>query len=144
MPHAEKPVARYDNRSLLGQRLLAVLLSCAFVALMGAILLTLTKRAFNGDPTASVTGFTVVSDREVAVRFAVAKRTGSRAFCIVRARGQDGSEVGRDVAEVDPVGGAESELRTEFQLATTARAVTGEVQGCSSQPISKAVDPDHH
>lgn len=144
MPHAADLPARYDQRSRLGQRALAVLLSIAFVALMAAILVTLTRKAFNGNPTASVTGFSVVSDREVAVRFAVRKKAGDRVFCIVRARGRDGSEVGRDVAEVDPVGGRAREVRSEFQLATTGRAVTGEVQGCSSRPISKSVDPNHH
>mgnify|MGYP000294721723 CR=1 FL=1 len=69
MPHVADLPARYDQRSRLGQRALAVLLSIAFVALMAAILVTLTTKAFNENPTAAVTGFSVVSDREVAVRF---------------------------------------------------------------------------
>jgi uncharacterized protein (DUF58 family) len=144
MPLVATRTGRYDKPRLLGQRLLAIFLSLAFLAMMAAIIVTLTTRAFNGDPKASVTGFTVVSDREVTVRFSVRKRAGSRAFCIVRARGLDGSEVGRDVAEVDPEGNSDKELRTAFSLATTGRAVTGEVAGCSSSAISKVVDPDHH
>lgn len=144
MSHAGTQATRYDKGSRVPARVLAVLLSVAFGALMTALLVTLAKRAFNTDPKAAVTGFSVVSDREVAVRFAVRKRPGDRAFCIVRARGRDGTEVGRDVAEVDPVGAPAKEVRSEFSLATTGRAVTGEVQGCSPRPISKAVDRDHH
>ena len=144
MPLVAAPAGRYDKPRLLGQRLLAVFLSLAFLALMAAIIVTLTTRAFNGEPKASVTSFTIDSDREVTVRFSVRKRAGSRAFCIVRARGRDGSEVGRDIAEVDRTGSSDKELSTEFSLATAGRAVTGEVAGCSSSPISKVVDPDHH
>lgn len=60
---------RYNQRSRLDQRTLAVLLSIALVARMAVILVTLTRKAFNGNPTATVTGFSVVSGREVAVRF---------------------------------------------------------------------------
>jgi hypothetical protein len=144
VPDVVGPAARYDKPRLLGQRVLAVILSLAFVALVTAIVVTLTKRAFSGNPTASVTGYSVVSDGEVSIRFTVQKRAGDRAFCIVRARGLDGSEVGRDVAAVDPDGLPEKSVRTEFSLTTSGRAVTGEVAGCSSKPISKAVDPDHH
>ena len=136
---------RYDGRrSLVAHRVLAVLLSIGFVTLVVLIVGTLTKRAFNGEPAATVSGFSVVSENSVKVRFDVRKRPGGRAYCIVRARGQDGSEVGKDVAEVDEVGRPDKKVRTEFELATTATAVTGEVAGCSSKPISKEVDPDHH
>ena len=131
-------------RSLVAHRVLAVLLSIAFVALVALVVGTLMKRAFTGEPTATVSGFTVVSEKSVTVRFNVRKKAGGRAYCIVRARGRDGSEVGKDVAEVDTVGGPEKSLRSEFRLATSTSAVTGEVAGCSSRPISKVVDPDHH
>lgn len=132
---------RYDGRrSLVAQRALAVLLSIGFVTLVVLIVGTLTKRAFDGQPSATVSGFTVVSDSAVTVRFDVVKKAGGRAYCIVRARGSDGREVGRDVAEVDAAGAPEREVQAEFTLATTARAVTGEVAGCSSEPISKPPD----
>ena len=141
----EQSTPRYDSdRSLVGQRVLAVLLTICFVSLVVLIIGTLMQRAFNGEPTANVSGFTVVSDAAVNVRFDVRKKPGSQAYCIVRARGRDGSEVGRDVAAVDPVGSPKESVRTDFELATTTTAVTGEVAGCSSRPISKEVDPDHH
>lgn len=123
---------------------LAVLLSIGFVTLVVLIVGTLMKRTFDGEPKATVSGFTVISDAAVTVRFDVRKKAGGRAYCIVRARGRDGSEVGRDVAEVDTIGSAGKQVRTEFALATTMQAVTGEVAGCSSEPISKKLDPDHH
>lgn len=136
---------RYDSRrTLVAHRVLAVLLSIGFVTLVVLIVGTLMKRAFDGQPTATVSGFTVVSDSAVTVRFDVRKQAGERAYCIVRARGRDGSEVGKDVAEVDTVGGPEKDVRAEFELATMAKAVTGEVAGCSSEPISKEVGSDHH
>lgn len=136
---------RYDSRRpLVAHRVLAVLLSIAFVTLVVLIIGTLMKRAFDGEPKATVSGFTVVSEDAVTVRFDVRKKAGGRAYCILRARGRDGAEVGKDVAEVDAAGGPSKDVRTEFRLATTATAVTGEVAGCSSKPISKAVDPNHH
>lgn len=143
--HPEPLGPRYDSRrSLVAHRVLAVLLSIGFVTLVLLIVGTLMKRAFNGEPSATVSGFTVVSDKAVTVRFQVRKKPGGRAYCIVRARGRDGSEVGKDVAEVDATGVPDKNVRAEFELATSTTAVTGEVAGCSSKPISKAVDPDHH
>lgn len=135
---------RYDSPASWQQRMLAVALSILFVAFVGTVVVTLTGRAFSGEPAASVIGFSVTSDSAVAVRFEVRKQPGGRAFCIVRARGRDGREVGRDVAEVDADGSPTSQVRTSFTLRTTARAVTGEVEGCTSEPLSKVVDPDHH
>ena len=143
--HPDPLGPRYDSRrSLVSHRILAVLLSIGFLSLVVLVVGTLMKRAFTGEPSATVSGFTVLSENAVTVRFEVRKKAGGRAYCIVRARGQDGSEVGKNVAEVDAVGAPEKTVRSEFRLATSATAVTGEVAGCSSTPISKAVDPDHH
>ena len=45
------------------------------------------------------------------------------------------SVFGRDVAEVDTVGTDQRRMRTTFRLATSGRAVTGELAGCSPMPI---------
>ena len=136
-----RPAGRYDAPSLAGQRILAVLLALTVIALVAAVIRLLVTRAINDNPSAKVTGYSVVGDESVLVRFNVRKQAGSQAFCIVRARGADGREVGRDVAAVDPVGTQEKELASEYLLTTTARAVTGEVAGCSKAPISKEVRP---
>lgn len=124
-----------------GQRLLAVLFTVLVIALVAAVLLktwsSYASRSVNG----SVLGFSVTSARTVDVRVEVVKKPGSRAYCIVRSRSADGAEVARDVLAVDDVGTAARTARAQITLRTTDRAVTGEVQGCSADPISK--DPEH-
>ena len=124
-----------------GQRVLAGMFTVLVVALVLAVLQTLWGRYTSPGVTGNVLGFTVQSATAVEVRVAVAKKPGARAYCIVRSRAADGSEVARDVLAVDEVGTPARTARAQITLRTTARAVTGEVQGCSSQPISK--DPEH-
>jgi hypothetical protein len=71
----------------------------------------------------------------------VLKEADSKAFCIVRARGADGADVGRDVAAVEPVGGSKARVSDRFLLTTSRRPVTGEVAGCSAAPIVR--DDEH-
>ena len=134
---------RYSARRQggLGQRLLAVLFTALVVALVAAVLQMLWSRYTAETVTGEVLGFTVTSDSSVDVRLRVNKKPGSRAYCIVRSREFSGAEVARDVVAVDAVGTPGRTARGEITLRTTARAVTGEVQGCSSEPIAK--DPNH-
>jgi hypothetical protein len=89
-------------------------------------------RNYVGDTIQSqVTKFQVRSDAEITITFQVVKDGGEPATCIVRARSEDGQEVGR--AEVGvPAGrpGQDSAVVT-YTLATSGRAVTGEVYGCA-------------
>lgn len=89
-------------------------------------------RNYVGDTIQSqVTRFQVRSDAEITITFQVVKDGGEPATCIVRARSEDGQEVGR--AEVGvPAGrpGQDSAVVT-YTLATSGRAVTGEVYGCA-------------
>jgi hypothetical protein len=136
-----RPPGRYDSGPSVLQRVLAVFFGVTLLALLIGIAFALWERATRDVVDGRVLGYSVTSDAAVSIRFEVTKDPGARAFCIVRARGADGREVGRDVAAVDPAGSPETSIRSEFTLATTARAVTGEVAGCSPLPISK--DPDH-
>lgn len=139
-PAPQEP--RYSRRQGgVGQRLLAVLFTVLVVALVAAVLQMLWGRYTARTVTGEVLGFTVTSDSSVDVRLRVSKKPGSRAYCIVRSREFSGAEVARDVIVVDPVGTPGRTARGETTLQTTARAVTGEVTGCSSEPISK--DPGH-
>ena len=128
---------RYDHRPPFQQRLLSVVLGALLAAFIGTIILALWMRLSADTVSAQVVGYRVTSDNAVAISIAVDKRQGSRAYCVVRARDADGREVGRDVAEVDTVGTDQRRVRTTFELATSGRAVTGELAGCSPQPISK-------
>ena len=143
-PAAEGPAApRYDTATSgrWGPRLLAAFVTLLVIALVLAVLMTLWNRYTSAGVTGSVLGFTVTSDSAVEVRVKVVKQPGSRAYCIVRSRAADGSEIARDVLAVDDVGTPTRTARAEITLRTSARAVTGEVQGCSPEPIDK--DPAH-
>ena len=135
-----RPAGRYDSPPVLPQRVLAVILAVTVTALAGAVAIALWERATQERVTGRVLGYKVLSDSAVQIRLEVGKRSGGRAFCVIRARSADGREVGRDVAEVDPTGTSDRQVRTSYTLSTTTRPVTGEVAGCSPQPISKA----HH
>lgn len=87
---------------------------------------------YQGDKIQSqVTKFRQVSASQIAIEFQVVTSAGEAATCILRARSEDGQEVGR--AEV-PVPASESGNRSvvvTYTLATSERAVTGEVYGCA-------------
>lgn len=136
-----RPEGRYDRPSPWGQRLLAVFVTLVGGALVAAVFATLWSRSQATTVDGKVLGYTVTSDSSVEIRLEVVKDSGSMAFCIVRSRGADGEEVGRDVVEVDSVGTSSRRAQAVFTLQTSARAITGEIAGCSPQPISK--DPDH-
>ena len=121
--------------SLLGQRLLAVLLSVLFIGLLVALAFFLFQR-YNGDGVqARVIGFSVRSDSAVSIDLEVLKPAGSEAYCVVRSRGADGAEVGREVVVVDAAGTPDRVVRLVHVLRTRARAVTGEAGRCSASPI---------
>lgn len=137
-----QPLApRHRSSRKWGQRLLGAVFALLIVALVLGVLRALWTGYTVQTVTGTVFGFTVTSDTNVDIRIDVVKRPGSRAYCIVRSRGADGAEVGRDVLTVDALGTVARRARGEIKLQTTARAVTGEVQGCSDTPIDK--DPEH-
>ena len=133
-----RPAGRYDSPRLLLQRVLAVLIALTVTALAVGIAAALWERATQERVAGRILGYKVLSDSAVQIRLEVGKRAGGRAFCVVRARGADRREVGRDIAAVDPDGTSDTRLRTTFTLRTSARPVTGEIAGCSPQPISRA------
>ena len=133
-----RPAGRYDTPPLLLQRVLAVFIAITVTALVVAFTAALWQRATQERVTGRVLGYKVLSDSAVQIRLEVDKRSGGRAFCVVRARGADGREVGRDIVDVDPDGTSDTRLRADFTLSTSARPVNGEIAGCSPQEISRA------
>lgn len=81
------------------------------------------------DYSASVTRFTT-GENAVDVEFVVRLPEGGRAACVVRARNEEGAEIGRAVIEVAAGADPASTVAT-YRLTTTGRPVTGEVQHCS-------------
>ena len=134
-PDRRRPAGRYDRPSLVGQRLLAVLLSVLFVGLLVAVAAALYTRVTGDGVSARVVGFSVLSDSAVRIDVEVVKPAGSTAYCILRSRGADGAEVGREVVVADAEGTPERSVRLQHVLRTTARAVTGEAGRCSASQI---------
>ena len=133
-----RPDGRYDEPSLAGQRVLAVLLGLLFIGLLVAVFAALYGR-FVGreDVRGRVISFDVQSDALVILDVEASKAAGGKAYCVIRARGADGAEVGRDVAVLDSAGNQERVVRGDFRLATSARAVTGELAQCTDVPITR-------
>ncbi len=132
-----RPAGRYDEPSLAGQRVLAVLLGILFLGLVAAVFFVLYARFGQEQVNGRVVSYVVESDRRVVVDVEVSKNPGSRAYCVIRSRSRDGAEVGRDVAVLDAVGTVERTVRASFPLTTSARAVTGEVAACTAEPLSR-------
>jgi hypothetical protein len=132
-----RPPGRYDPPSLLGQRVLAVLLTALLLAVVAAVGAYVWDRFGGEQVRGQVRTFEVRSDREVVMELEVAKTSGARAYCVIRARGADGLEVGRDIAVLDAEGTADQVARGAYVLATRARAVTAELAGCTADPISR-------
>jgi hypothetical protein len=132
-----RPPGRYDPPPLLGQRVLAVVLTVLALAVVAAIGAYVWDRFGGEQVRGQVRTFEVRSDSEVVVELEVAKTAGARAYCVLRSRGADGLEVGRDIAVLDAVGTDEQVARGTFVLATSARAVTAELAGCTAEQISR-------
>jgi hypothetical protein len=62
------------------------------------------------------------------VTYEVHKPTSWTVTCVIRARGEDGAEVGRKTVTIPP---GRSVVVASLTLATTARAITGEIQDCA-------------
>ena len=132
-----RPPGRYDPPSLLGQRVLAVLLTALLVAVVAAVGAFGWDRFGGEQVRGQVRTFEIRSAAERVMELEGAKTPGARAYCVIRARGADGLEVGRDIAVLDAEGTSDEVARGTFVLATSARAVTAELAGCTPEPISR-------
>jgi hypothetical protein len=132
-PVRRRPPGRYDEPSRVVPRAMAVLLSVLFLALLVAIAANLYARYGSDDVGVRERGFVVVSDEQVRVDFDVTAPPGETAWCLVRARGADGAEVGRAFVPVTSAEGATGEQTVRHPLPTRERAVTGEVVRCLLQ-----------
>ena len=132
-----RPPGRYDPQPLLGQRLLAVLLTVLVLGVVAAVGSYVWDRFGGEQVRGQVRTFEVRSDSEVEMELEVAKTAGARAYCVIRARGVDGLEVGRDVAVLDAEGTDSRVARGTFVLQTSGRANTAELAGYTAERISR-------
>jgi hypothetical protein len=132
-----RPPGRYDPPSLLGQRIMAVLLTALLLAVVAAVGAFVWDRFGGEQVRGQVRTFSIRSDTEVVLEIEAAKTPGARAYCVIRARGADGLEVGRDIAVLDAEGTSDEVARGTFTLATSRRAITAELAGCTPEPLSR-------
>ena len=130
-----RPPGRYDEPGRRGGRVAAVVLGVLFLGLLAAIAYAFFTRFGVDRAVARVIDFQVQSDSVVRIDVEVVKPEGSAAYCLLRSRGQDGAEVGREAVQLAPPGDPSRVVRVEHDLVTSARAVTGESVGCSLAPI---------
>lgn len=103
------------------------------VAASLAVAVVLYDRFGVGEIGYGARSFSVASDDLVRVTFEVRRADpGAPALCTVRARGVTGEEVGKALVRIEPA--REQTVIRTHDLATTARATTGEVAGCSLEP----------
>lgn len=125
------PPGRYGRRRAQRRRRpwVPALLAAAVVAALGLVTLRLYGMYGHPDYDAQVITYTEITESQVLIDFRVTVPAGGSAICVVRARSRDGAEVGR--AEV-PVTAAPGETlpTVRYRLATTARAMIGEVLRC--------------
>ena len=133
-PPRRRPPGRYDEPSRTTARVIAVLLSLLFVAVLAAVAVALYNRYGTEQLALRERGFAVQSDRAVRVDFSVSPPPGETAWCIVRARGASGVEVGAQFVPVRQPAASQQPVVVSSTLPTTARAVTGEVPRCALAP----------
>ena len=119
------PPGRYGRRRPMVLALLVV------AALVASGLLALRLYRMYGDPTydPQVITYTDITDTQIVVVFQVTLPEGGSADCRVRARSRDGVEVGLAEVRVDAAPGEKQAIVT-YRLATTGRALIGEVLRC--------------
>lgn len=126
------PPGRYDRVNRLARRLPVPALAALVVAGLAALtVLAVVLGVRNTAPiNAGVRSYAALSDSTVRLRLEVSKPAARGGSCLVRARGAQGLEVGRAEVDVppDPIG--REVTFVDYELATTSRAVSGEVLGC--------------
>jgi len=139
-----RPPGRYDEPSRGSSRRTGVVLAVVAAGLVAALVWTLFQRYGPDGLALQVRGFDVPGDDRVVIAFEVTPPAGGTAWCLLRARDRAGLEVGRQFV---PVRGDGDPVRVEQELATTGRAVSGEVPRCSSSapppdaPTAEPVGP---
>ena len=115
-------------------RPLTLVLGAVVAVVSLGVAFLLYSRYGDADLRAGVRTFTVESDTLVRVQFDVVKDPATAALCTVRARGADGGEVATALVRIEP--SPQSRQVITRELATTARAVSGEVTGCSPTTVT--------
>jgi hypothetical protein len=128
VPPPAAPPGRYGRPPGRRRRRLRAGLLAALAVGFAVVVVLLALRQAGAPVTFTVRTIEVVDDETVRVSWEVARAPGTAAECLVRARGEDGEEVGREEVPV-PAADARRTV-VSHDLSTSARAVTGEVRSC--------------
>ena len=126
------PRATYPTERTASSRRRWFYIASVAVVLVGLGIAVLGYKQF-ADPEVSgdATAFEIVSSDTVSVQYTVNRNDPSDAVsCVVRARADDGSEVGR--REVLVPAGGEIQVGANTEVLTSEPAVIGEVFGCTT------------
>ena len=102
--------------------------AAGFGALMLALTAFLGYRTLQSEISAGLASFAVESDEHVQLSFAVRRAEAVPATCVVRARAQDGFDVGYAVVALPAAAGHTGHT---YELRTAYRAIVGELLGCA-------------
>lgn len=128
MTTPRRPLGRYDEPKTVSRGALIA------VAVVGGLALVVFawfgySRFSNGRPTYGITGYHVVDDTSVELRFEVHKDLQSTITCALVARDRDKVTVGRKDVVVGP--GERETVQVTEVLTTTGRAATADIASCS-------------
>lgn len=126
----QRPGARYGGGSgPSGRRQKVVIYTVSIVLAVAATVLVSQRFGGTEEISGTETGFDLIDDAAVRVRFDVTRRDPAQpGYCIVRARSLDGSETGR--REFYVPGAAETLSSYEVVVRTSKPPVVGDVYGC--------------
>ena len=99
-----------------------------FGVLLMALVGFLAVRLLDPPISAGIASFRVEADDHVRISFAVARRAAQPATCVLRARAEDGFDVGYAVVSLPPASGHTAHT---YDLRTAYRAIIGELLGCA-------------
>jgi hypothetical protein len=94
-----------------------------------AVAAVLAWQLANPAIAAGVTSYSTVADDHMRIGFEVQRREQDRATCVLRARAEDGFDVGYATVSLEPASGT---TLHEFEMRTAYRALVGELLGCGS------------
>jgi hypothetical protein len=128
------PPGRYGHRrdpaAQRRRRVVGIVLAAVTVLVGVGIAAKLYQQYAASPYQVSLVTTTELSDSSFTVHFTVGTPAGQGARCTVVGHTRDGHEVGRADVDVPPKGPTDTSVDVTYTLATTARAVIGEVQGC--------------
>ena len=124
-----RPAGRYDPVRSPSVRW-AIVFGLLFGVVVTLAAIKVYKQYGGLEVSFQVRGYEATSDKSVRIRFTVKSKDGKAVACLVRARDKSGVETGSALVPVAARTDGGRTTQVTYELATQARAVTGEVLTC--------------